>query len=46
MIIEDLDGLITIKEGIAKLNNVDFHMLDGDFIMNGQYNSVTDSSII
>lgn len=42
MEIDDLDGLITIKNGTARLNNVDFHMLDGDFVMNGGYNSVPD----
>lgn len=42
MEIEDLDGLITIKDGTARLDNVDFHMLDGDFVMNGAYRSVPD----
>ncbi|UXP33329.1 AsmA family protein [Reichenbachiella agarivorans] len=39
MVIKDLDGLITVREGIAKLNNVDFNLLDGEFTMNGTYNS-------
>lgn len=42
MQIEDLDGLITIRNGVARLNKVDFHMLDGDFVMDGGYNSVPD----
>lgn len=40
MVIEDLEGLITVKNGTARLDQVGFHMLDGDFVMNGGYNSV------
>lgn len=40
MEITDLDGLITVKDGIAKLNNIDFTLLDGEFVLNGTYNSV------
>ncbi|MCV9388258.1 AsmA family protein [Reichenbachiella ulvae] len=40
MDISDLDGLITVKDGIAKLENIDFNLLDGEFVMNGTYNSV------
>ncbi|RJE71487.1 AsmA-like C-terminal region-containing protein [Reichenbachiella sp. MSK19-1] len=42
MEIKDLDGLITVKEGIARLNNIDFNLLDGAFVMNGTYNSVVE----
>lgn len=38
--INDLKGLITIQNGEARLNNVDFELLDGQFAMNGGYNSV------
>ncbi|UXX80376.1 AsmA family protein [Reichenbachiella carrageenanivorans] len=40
MVIEDLDGLITVKNGTARLDSVGFRLLDGDFEMNGGYNSV------
>lgn len=45
MVIEDMDGLITVKDGIASLNNIDFHLLDGDFVMNGTYNSVVEEPV-
>ncbi|MGL1889578.1 MAG: AsmA family protein [Reichenbachiella sp.] len=38
--ITDLDGIIVVKDGIATLENVDFNMLGGEFVMNGAYNSV------
>ena len=41
--IQDLDGLITIKDGLASLDNVDFELLEGDFVMNGAYNSVPEN---
>jgi len=40
MTIADLDGRFTIKNGTARLDNVDFDLLGGMFIMNGLYNSV------
>lgn len=45
MEIKDLNGLITIKDGEARLDNVDFKLLDGAFVMNGGYNTVPDNPL-
>ena len=38
-VLNDLQGQITIKNDIANLKAVRFHLLDGKFTMNGTYNS-------
>ena len=35
----DMDGKITMSEGIAQLDNLDFNLLEGGFLMSGFYNS-------
>ena len=35
----DMDGKITMSEGIAQLDNLDFNLLAGGFLMSGFYNS-------
>jgi hypothetical protein len=34
-----MDGKITMSEGIAQLDNLDFNLLEGGFLMSGFYNS-------
>ena len=34
-----MDGKVTMSEGIAQLDNLDFDLLEGDFLMSGFYNS-------
>ena len=36
---KDMDGMITMSEGIAQLDNLDFDLLQGGFLMSGFYNS-------
>ena len=36
---KDMDGNVTMSEGIAQLDNLDFNLLEGDFLMSGFYNS-------
>lgn len=40
MEMKSLNGLITVKEGVAKLNNFKMNMLDGSIAMSGSYNPV------
>jgi len=39
MEMKSLKGLITVKEGVAKLNNFKMNMLDGSIAMSGTYNA-------
>ena len=36
---KNIDGKVTMSEGIAQLDNLDFDLLEGDFLMSGFYNS-------
>ena len=36
---KDMDGKVTMSEGIAQLDNLDFNLLEGGFLMSGFYNS-------
>ena len=36
---KDMDGKVTMSEGMAQLDNLDFNLLEGDFLMSGFYNS-------
>jgi hypothetical protein len=40
MEMKSLNGLITVKEGVAKLNNFKMNMLDGSIAISGSYNPV------
>ena len=37
--VKDMDGKVTMSEGIAQLDNLDFNLLEADFLMSGFYNS-------
>ena len=36
---KDLNGKVKISEGIAQLDDLEFNLLEGDFLMSGFYNS-------
>lgn len=41
--IDNLDGTILVKDGVATLEKVGFNLLEGEFVMDGAYNSVPEN---
>jgi uncharacterized protein involved in outer membrane biogenesis len=39
MTLNNLEGKITVREGIVRMNNLDFNSLGGQFAMNGSYDT-------